>query len=59
MLGSLRLQLTGTKQVVCIAFEGLYSFMNNKGVAQVKLGKLSEGTPPKGYDSDAFSNPFR
>ena len=57
--GSVRFQITGSRQVICTHFEGVYTFMKKKQVAEIDLGKSDAGQIVKGYEVDQVSKYFR
>ena len=58
MLGSIRIALSGTRQVVCTCFEGVYAFMAEQGCVKVALGER-EGASVTGFALDDVSVYFR
>ena len=59
LLGSLRLPLSGTRQIVAIRWDDLYEFMAGESVPKVPMGKDSEGAAVMGYPLDQMNMFFR
>lgn len=59
LFGSVRFQMTGTRQFLCTRFDELYMFMRHRKVKEVELGKHHDGKPIEGYEIETVSTYFR